>query len=314
MARGIIIIECGLTSGLGRVRRSLTLAAALRNQGLEIIVVLSSAQGQQLVEDLGFEASLQLPDDISKDLVIIDTCSDTAEQVGEICRAAHYSLVIDDLAERPVACDYLVNPNLYADGLDYSAYTIGHAFLGPDYTLVDQRFFAFAKPARERCGTVVSFGGTDGGTLAVPVLKELLQASNEPIWVPIPGYVEVDSALDAMAQAENTIEIVRNADMPALLGKSRAFIGAAGATTLEALASGCAVSVVATQDDQHINAAYLAAKGVPSASSFEPAAMVRGALAGGRKSKELISAQISIEAKAVGQIADLLSSRVLVTG
>lgn len=260
MARATILIECGLTSGLGRVRRSLTLAAALQDQGFDISVVLSSEQGQSLVASLGFTASLELPDDLSNDLVIIDTCSDTAEQVGEICRAAKASLVIDDLAERPVACDYLVNPNLYAEELDYSQYDVGQLFLGPDYALVDRRFYELARPAEERKGIVVSFGGTDGGTLALPVVRELLNETDEPIYLPIPDYIEIDSQLAALSKSNESIEIIRNADMPELLGRSVGYIGSAGATTLEAIASGCQINVTATQPDQHKNVMYLSKK------------------------------------------------------
>lgn len=265
MARATIIIECGLKSGLGRVRRSLTLAAALEAQGFDIAVILSSEEGLSLVQSLGFEAQLSMPADLSKDLVVIDTCSDTSAEVGEICRAARASLVIDDLAERPVACDYLVNPNLYAGELDYSAYTVGQLFLGPDYALVDRRFFEMAKPAAERRGVVVSFGGTDGGTLALPVIEKLLEETDEPVYFPVPDYIELDGAVTALAAAQESLTIVTNADMPALLGQSRAYIGSAGATTLEALAAGCAISVTATQDDQHKNMKYLMKQGfVPS--------------------------------------------------
>ncbi len=257
MARATIIIECGLTSGLGRVRRSLTLAEALKKQGFDIAVVLSSDKGRSLVAALGFEATLTMPADLSNDLVVIDTCSQTIEEIGDICRVAKASLVIDDLAERPVVCDYLVNPNLYAQELDYSAYNVGQLFLGPDYALVDRRFFELAKPQNERSGVVVSFGGTDGGTLALPVIRDLLVDTDEPIYLPVPDYIELDNAIEALTEVHKSIMIMRNADMPMLLGKSRKYVGSAGATTLEAIAAGCEVEVTATQEDQHINASYL---------------------------------------------------------
>lgn len=257
MARATIIIECGLTSGLGRVRRSLTLAAALRDQGFDINVVLSSEQGLSLVNTLGFSAVLHVPKDLSEDLVVLDTCSETAAEIGDICRAARISLVIDDLAERPVTCDYLVNPNLYATDLDYSEYDVGQLFLGPDYALIDRRFFEMAKPANERRGVVVSFGGTDGGTLALPVIEKLLLESDEPVYLPVPDYIELDSAVEALTATHTCLTIVTNADMPELLGRSRAYIGSAGATTLEALAAGCQINVTATQPDQHKNVQHI---------------------------------------------------------
>ncbi|MEX0298271.1 MAG: hypothetical protein AB3N28_04325 [Kordiimonas sp.] len=270
MAQAVITIECGLTSGLGRVRRSLTLAAALEKQGFDITVVLSSDKGMSLVNSLGFSAQLEMPVDLSEALVVIDTCSQTPEEIGEICRASKASLVIDDLAERPIACDYLVNPNLYAKELDYSAYEVGQLFLGPDYALIDQRFFDLAKPKEERSGIVVSFGGTDGGTLALPVVKDLLAGSDEPIYLPVPDYIELDDAIEALSEANKSLMIIRNADMPALLGKCRRYVGSAGATTLEALAAGCEISVAATQSDQHRNVSYLKECNVKSSSNIFP--------------------------------------------
>ncbi|MFC3050536.1 hypothetical protein [Kordiimonas pumila] len=270
MARATVIIECGQTSGLGRVRRTLTLAAALEVQGFDITVVLSSMEGKSLVEALGFEARLDMPTDLSDDLVVIDTCSQSALEINKICCASRVSLVIDDLAERPVVCDYLVNPNLYAHGLDYSAYTIGRAFLGSDFTLVDQRFFRAAKSERDRKGIVVSFGGTDNGTLALPVIKALLERTDMPVFLPVPDYVEPISALDALVRAESSVHLIRAADMPSLLGASKVFLGAAGATVLEALAAGCRVCATATQPDQHKNVAYLPRVGVMSSEVYDP--------------------------------------------
>jgi len=270
VARATIVIECGFTSGLGRVRRSLTLAAALEQQGLDILVVLSSSDGITLANSLGFNATLTMPDDISDDLVIIDTCSQTGAEVDKICRSARISLVIDDLAERPITCDYLVNPNFYAPEISYTAYNLKKKFLGSGFALVAQEFFDSAKPASERNGVVVSFGGTDNGELALPVVLALLDRTSTNVIVPVPDYVEPTSALTALAETSHHVSLIRGADMPHLLGNAQVFVGAAGATVLEALAAGCQVCATATQADQHKNVAYLPKVGVMSLPTYNP--------------------------------------------
>lgn len=51
------------------------------------------------------------------------------------------------------------------------------------------------------------------------------------------------------------------------------YVGAAGATVLEALASGCRVCVAATQSDQVQNVAFLPTIGIPALDTFNPDAL-----------------------------------------
>ncbi|WP_262692920.1 hypothetical protein [Kordiimonas aestuarii] len=267
MARASIIIECGRKSGLGRVRRTLTLARALTAQGIGCEVYVTSDEGSDLIEAMGFVARPidQIPGHF--DFLIMDTCSFTSDEVSALCAKARTSCVIDDLAERPIVCDFVINPNLYATGLDYSAYKAREVFRGPSCALVDDVFFSSAKPSQNRKGFVVSFGGTDDGSLAAPVAAELHARTGEPVYVPIPAYQEPCAAL--LALDGDQITILRGADMPVLLGGARTYVGAAGATVLEALAAGCKVCAAATQEDQHKNVGFLPEIGVATLDSYD---------------------------------------------
>ena len=268
LTRASIIIECGRKSGLGRVRRTLTLARALKAQGFACDVYVTSGEGSDLIEAMGFSALpvANLPEQF--DFLVMDTCSQTADEVTALCARARLSCVIDDLAERPVTCDFVINPNLYAPGLDYSAYKAREIFRGPSCALVDDVFFSNAQPYASRSGFVVSFGGTDDGSLAAPVAAELHARTGEPVYVPIPSYQEPCSAL--LALDGDQITILRGADMPVLLGHTRTYVGAAGATVLEALAAGCKVCATATQADQHKNVGFLPEIGVATLDAYDP--------------------------------------------
>ena len=268
LARASIIIECGRKSGLGRVRRTLTLARALKAQGFACDVFVTSDEGTDLIHAMGFSArpASDLPD--SFDFLVMDTCSQSADEVSALCARARTSCVIDDLAERPVVCDFVINPNLYAPNLDYSAYKAREIFRGPSCALVDDVFFASAQPIDSREGFVVSFGGTDDGSLAAPVAAELHARTGEPVYVPIPAYQEPCAAL--LALDGDKVTILRGADMPVLLGRTRTYVGAAGATVLEALAAGCKVCATATQADQHKNVGFLPEVGVATLDAYDP--------------------------------------------
>ncbi len=273
MVRATIIIDCGRHSGLGRVRRTLTLVDAFRTQGVEARIFLSDDDGAELVREQGYPFEIGMPGDLSNDILIIDTCTLTAEKITELCTQSRISCVIDDLGERPVACDYIINPNLYAACVDYGAYEARRIFHGPAHSLLAAAFFDEATSDDNRQGIVVSFGGTDNGALAVAVAASLSTKTDEPIYVPVPAYLEPAASLVELAARVPSVKPLKNPEMATLLGKSRLYVGAAGATVLEALAAGCAVCVAATQKDQKRNVDFLPTIGVPALSTYHADAM-----------------------------------------
>lgn len=268
LVRATIIIDCGRVSGLGRVRRTLTLVDAFREMGVTPRLFLSDEDGASLVRDRGYDFQIGMPDDFSGDILVVDTCSHTADFVTDLCARARISCVIDDLGERPVQCDYIINPNLYATAVDYSAYKTKQVFYGPAHSLLANEFFTSAASDQDRCGIVVSFGGTDDGSLAAAVAELIAAGTDEPVYVPIPDYMNISDTLTALAARVPQVQPIVGPDMAALLGHARVYVGAAGATVLEALASGCRVCVAATQKDQMQNVAYLPSVGIPAVSLF----------------------------------------------
>ena len=273
MVKATIIIDCGRRSGLGRVRRTLTLLDAFRRCGVAVRVFLSDEDGASFVRDQGYDYQVGVPEDVADDILIVDTCSLSASEINDLCAGARISCVIDDLGDRPVACDYIINPNLYAAGVDYSAYSVRKVFHGPNHSLLAAEFFENSVGDDDRRGIVVSFGGTDDGALAAAVAGFLSNMTKEPIYVPVPAYLEPSKSLMALAARTPSVKPLRNPGMPALLGGARMYVGAAGATVMEAMASGCAVCVAATQKDQQQNADYLPTIGVPTLGFYHADAM-----------------------------------------
>ncbi len=273
MVRATIFIDCGHRSGLGRLRRTLTLLDAFRDSGVTARVFLSDEDGASFVQNLGYEYEIGIPTDLADDILIADSCSLSANDLSALCARARISCVIDDLGDRPVVCDYLINPNLYAAGVDYSAYSARKIFHGPTHSLLGADFFSEPVDDDERRGIVVSFGGTDDGALAAAVAGFLSSKTREPIYVPVPGYLEPSKALLDLAARMPSVKPLRSPEMPTLLAGARMYVGAAGATVMEAMASGCAVCLAATQKDQTQNAAYLPTIGVPALGFYHADAM-----------------------------------------
>lgn len=273
MVRATIIIDCGRHSGLGRVRRTLTLLEAFQAKDVQSRIFLSDEEGASLVKAKGYAYDVGMPDDLADDILIVDTCTLSAEEITALCAKARVSCVIDDLGQRPVTCDYVINPNLYAEAVDYSAYSARKVFYGPAHSLLAEEFFSHSAPSENREGIVVSFGGTDSGALAAAVATQLLRKTDEPIYVPVPDYLEPAQALKKLASAHASVHLLVSPSMPALLGRARLYVGAAGATVLEALAAGCQVCVAATQSDQVRNVAFLPKIGVPALQTFHPDAL-----------------------------------------
>ncbi len=273
MVRATIMIDCGRQSGLGRVRRTLTLLDAFKAQGVTPRIFLSDEDGAGLVAEQGYTYQIGTPTDLADDILIVDTCTLTADEISTLCQQARVSCVIDDMGERPVTCDYIINPNLYATNVDYAAYTARKIFYGPAHSLLASDFFDQAADTSDRAGIVVSFGGTDNGVLAAAVAAQLSEITDEPIYVPVPDYLEPAGSLMALAERVPSVMPLRNPAMAELLGKTRLYVGAAGATVLEALASGCAVCVAATQKDQRHNVEYLPTIGIPALGTYHPDAM-----------------------------------------
>lgn len=274
MVRATIIIDCGRRSGLGRVRRTLTLVDAFKAQGVEPRLYLSDAEGAALVEARGYSYQVGMPETLVGDILVLDNCTLDGPAITELCKQAAISCVIDDLGERPVICDYVINPNLYATGVDYSNYSVKKVFYGPTHSLLSAEFFEKDHRDSDRRGVVVSFGGTDNGALAAAVAELLAAKTSEPIYVPVPKFLKPAATLLAVAKRNPNIKPLIEPDMAVLLRRTSVYVGAAGATVLEALASGCSVCVAATQKDQMQNVAYLPKIGVPALDAFHADAMV----------------------------------------
>lgn len=285
--------------GIGHVRRCVTLARALREFGADVRFAIHD-WGADLAPLLGefLDGALRLPspcpeqqadpaswlshgqefdfqelmtglDGVRPDWIIVDHYALDAEwhdlARGELgCRI----LVIDDLADRQLGADLVVDPNWDRDHRAKYDKVIGQAELlgGPRFALIDPRF-ATGQP-RERSVDVTSIGifmgGTDPARATLPVIKAVRASGFDGEIGIVSSSMNPDlSSLHEAAHTDGLVVV--DVDLPDLTNffqRHQLFILAAGGTTWERMASAAPAIAVITADNQRDIATQLAEQGL----------------------------------------------------
>lgn len=284
MKRAVFRFDAGPTLGAGHAARCLTLADGLAAAGWDIafavgpgtVEVAPALKGRvcHALAAAPAEEAAEMGSRVGPcDLLVVDHYGRDAE-FERACRAfAKRVLVIDDLADRPHDCDWLLDPTLGRQAANYAPLMPKgcRLLLGPDHALLDPRF-AMLRPEslsrrRRLKGPVrllVSFGGTDPHDLSARALDAAARAS-------LP--VSIDVVLGTGASGAETVRAaaarlggramvaVGVTDMPARMAAADLALGAAGGTSWERCCLGLPALVVIVADNQRLIAAALAEAG-----------------------------------------------------
>jgi UDP-2,4-diacetamido-2,4,6-trideoxy-beta-L-altropyranose hydrolase len=179
-------------------------------------------------------------------------------------RIAESRLVLDDLHDRRLDCDIVVNPWFAAGRTLYADLAPGaRLLLGAEFALIRSEFRAARASAPERSfGAVrrilVSLGGTDPGGATGRVVAEVLAS--------VPS-AEVDVMLGRAAgavqvPADDRVHVhVDPPDVPALMLAADLAVGAGGGMAWERCAMGLPSLIVAAADNQLEQSASVAKSG-----------------------------------------------------
>lgn len=297
--KAVFLTECGATSGLGHLRRCQVLARAMMADGWICRFALSDANMVSAVRAEGFDAQLWRDDGLDMgpaDVLVVDGYHYDPLLFTRWRGHVGVSLAVDDLAERPVPADIVLNHNVYGAELDYSAYGAKVVMGGAEYALVDQKFFSAAKKVRPvPAHILVSFGGTDDGRFSLPVTEALLVGSADAVVKVVISPVQTISAglLSLKDQYGSRLFVYHGVDMADVMSRCHVLAGAVGVTVLEALAAGLELAVCATADNQRTNVAALRRLDVAAFDGFDPHAVSVAALAA-----------VMVERRAVRAIVD----------
>jgi UDP-2,4-diacetamido-2,4,6-trideoxy-beta-L-altropyranose hydrolase len=188
--RIVFVTHSGPGIGLGHLRRCLTLAEALAEQGAGVAFILGvDTAGAAMVRARGFRAEpcghgpgpvLEMLRPMSPDVVVADSYELTAADLLAYRQTAPVA-VLDDVGDRALPVDLLWNGGIHARSLDYATRTGGRArlLLGTEYALLAREYRRL--PDRVIGSTAEKVLITVGGADPSGSLTRLLQATSRAL-------------------------------------------------------------------------------------------------------------------------------------
>lgn len=297
---GVIVfrVDASLQIGTGHVMRCLTLADALREKGAQTTFVCRPHTGHllELVAQRGHkalvlsepQANFNAPADPSHAVWLGASWADDAEQTKRALGEQtvdwlvvdHYAIdarweealrpqakrimAIDDLADRPHACDLLLDQNLGSKEADYCGLLKGKTttVFGPQYALLRPEFAALRAQSLARRQNnpqlrrlLITMGGVDKDNVTGQVLS-VLQSCNIPADLRVTVVMGPHAPWLAQVRAQATlmpwptVVLVGVNNMAQLMAESDMAIGAAGSTSWERCCLGVPTIQIALAQNQ----------------------------------------------------------------
>jgi len=276
--RILLIANAGPQVGGGHVMRSLTLARALKAHGADPVFLASpeavavlDAFGPDMAREeatsIDAEAIADAATGVKFDAVVFDHYG-LARAEHEAVAHGRPSLVIDDLADRPLAADLVLDSGPTRAPADYALFAEGaRLLLGPDYAPIRPEFAALREEALARRGgpverILVALGLTDLGGVTARVVERLRRRD---------GHTAIDIVLGSAAPSLPGLRRIAlhdprmtlhvdTQDMAALTAGADIAIGGAGSATWERCVLGLPSLLVIVAENQRPAALALAAR------------------------------------------------------
>ncbi|WP_374571863.1 UDP-2,4-diacetamido-2,4,6-trideoxy-beta-L-altropyranose hydrolase [Phenylobacterium sp.] len=249
----LFICDAGPEIGGGHVMRSLTLAGALAERGAAPAFLAPPAVARVLDAFGPDVARVPAASTAPADLIAAARRAQADAFVFDhygLDAAAHRAiaagrpvLVIDDLADRPLAADLVLDSGPARRAQDYEGLLPPGAqvLAGPAFAPVRAEFAALRQEALARRGgpprrVLVSLGLTDVGAITRAVVEPLLPLLDDAMRVDVVLGSGAPSlpALAALAEGDRRVELHVDArDMARLTLQADLAVGAAGSTTWE---------------------------------------------------------------------------------
>lgn len=260
--------------GSGHVMRCLVLADWLRAEsGAQTVFLCRELPGHLIgyIRERGYDVAL-LPDSgedespaiaaaaaVGPDWLIVDHYGLDRRFEERVRPHAKQLMAIDDLADRPHACDVLLDPNYDPDAGSRYRKLVGpdtRLLVGPSYALL-RPSFAAARPRVRRDGRIrrllVSFGGVDATGETGKTLEALAPLAELGLEITVLAGSANPRSREIAEQCADlpNVRFHRHAEQVAeLMLEADAAIGAGGTTTWERCCLGLPALVVTTAANQ----------------------------------------------------------------
>lgn len=264
--RILFIADAGPTIGGGHVMRSLTLARALQGRGSDC-AFRSHPDGDAVLEVFAPDMP-RATDEGGFDALVFDHYALGAEDHRHIA-AGRPTLVIDDLADRPLGADLLLDAGPNRIAADYRGLLPAgcEALLGPTYAPVRPAFAALRSETlarRAQGGPVrrilVSLGLTDVGGFTARAVEALTGVAE--LDVVVGSRASSLPILRALAAADPAVRLHVDTDqMPRLTAEADIAVGAGGSSSWERCVLGLPTLLLVLAENQTPAAVALAEAG-----------------------------------------------------
>lgn len=278
----LFIPDAGPRVGGGHVMRSLTLAQALEAEGAACVFLATPAARSVLeafgpgiarvdVDPPSLSALIETAAEVARpfDAVVIDHYGLSAPDHRAIA-GGKPTLVIDDLADRPLAADLVLDSGPSRRASDYDGLVPPHAelLLGPSHAPVRPAFGLLRKTAlarRAQAGPVrrilVSLGLTDVGAITGRVVDLMLPLTGEATLHVVlgQGAPSLPGLRALAARAPRLVLHVDSQDMPNLTLEADLAVGAGGSTSWERCVLALPTLLLVLADNQRQASQALAA-------------------------------------------------------
>lgn len=273
--RILFVVDAGPSVGGGHVMRSLTLARALEAQGARAAFVGPPAVSELLdafapdtariaAEDLAAAAVRE-----SFDAIVFDHYG-LSEPDHRAMAQGRPVLVIDDLANRPLGADLVLDSGPARRAEDYNGLTRAHArlLLGPTFAPVRPEFAALREPALAWRGEpvqriLIAMGLTDVGGVTARVVERIRPKVNDiGLDIVLGGAAPSMPGLAKVARRDPRLLIhVDTPHMARLTAEADIGVGAPGSSTWERCVLGLPSLLVVLADNQRAAARAVAERG-----------------------------------------------------
>jgi UDP-2,4-diacetamido-2,4,6-trideoxy-beta-L-altropyranose hydrolase len=282
----------GKAIGFGHLRRCLTLAAELRPRTANVASIRFLLDGDPeavaLAEAAGFEARLvtggepaatrALLQGLDGAVLVVDSYELREDCFVAWRPAVRRLIAIDDLADRRLDADVIVNSSPGAGRLVYRAAADCRIFAGPTFALLRPSFRDL--PGRaigpDVARVLVTLGGTDPANSTPAVVSAVLRAvPGAAVEVVVGPLFGATPALDAIAAREaDRLHVHRGlGDLKALMLAADLAVSAGGQTLFELAATGLPAAAICLAPNQQPNIDALADVTLLAAASADDAAL-----------------------------------------
>lgn len=278
--RILFVADAGPEVGGGHVMRSLTLAGALQAHGAActfmsppavetILETYAPATARLITDSTRPEALFMAAQAASFDAIVFDHYG-LAQPDHRAMAQGRPAMVIDDLANRPLGADLVLDSGPQRTAEDYAVLVPDGArlLLGAAYAPVRPEFAALRGSAlAHRQGPVrrilVSFGLTDVGGITSQVVDRLRPRMNEAVLDIVLGAAAPSRpGLEKMARRDSRLNLHIDAtDMARLTADADIGVGAAGSATWERCTLGLPSVILVLADNQRAPAKAMADAG-----------------------------------------------------